>query len=95
MKSIDLPILANNIRQLDSDVLNNFVEYEVSALDWALEKLSHGQNKTLTVCAPLDRGELMLDMCLTCDVWSVFPMLVFATINNWCICVLIIHILVE
>lgn len=30
VKSIDLPIKANNIRQLDSDVLNNFVEYEVS-----------------------------------------------------------------
>uniref|UniRef100_A0A3Q3E5G8 Heat shock protein 4 like n=1 Tax=Labrus bergylta TaxID=56723 RepID=A0A3Q3E5G8_9LABR len=27
-KSIDLPIVANNIRQLESDVLNNFVEYE-------------------------------------------------------------------
>lgn len=31
VKSIDLPIMANNIRQLDSDVLNDFVEYEVSA----------------------------------------------------------------
>uniref|UniRef100_A0A673C548 Heat shock protein 4 like n=1 Tax=Sphaeramia orbicularis TaxID=375764 RepID=A0A673C548_9TELE len=28
VKSIDLPIMAKNIRQLDSDVLNNFVEYE-------------------------------------------------------------------
>ncbi|CAB1445022.1 unnamed protein product [Pleuronectes platessa] len=28
VKSVDLPIAANNIRQLDSDVLNNFVEYE-------------------------------------------------------------------
>uniref|UniRef100_A0A7N8Y1W7 Heat shock protein 4 like n=1 Tax=Mastacembelus armatus TaxID=205130 RepID=A0A7N8Y1W7_9TELE len=28
VKSIDLPIMSNNIRQLDSDVLNNFVEYE-------------------------------------------------------------------
>lgn len=33
VKSIDLPIMANNIRQLDSDVLNNFVDYEVSAPD--------------------------------------------------------------
>lgn len=32
VKSIDLPIMARNIRQLDSDVLNDFVEYEVSAL---------------------------------------------------------------
>lgn len=31
VKSIDLPIVANNIRQLDSDVLNDFVEHEVSA----------------------------------------------------------------
>lgn len=31
VKSIDLPIVANNIRQLDSSVLNDFVEYEVSA----------------------------------------------------------------
>uniref|UniRef100_A0AAQ5XU86 Heat shock protein 4 like n=1 Tax=Amphiprion ocellaris TaxID=80972 RepID=A0AAQ5XU86_AMPOC len=30
VKSIDLPIVANNIRQLDSDVLSNFVEYEDS-----------------------------------------------------------------
>lgn len=29
VKSIDLPIVANNIRQLDGDVLANFVEYEV------------------------------------------------------------------
>ncbi|XP_037550930.1 heat shock 70 kDa protein 4L [Nematolebias whitei] len=28
VKSIDLPIVANNIRQLDSDILINFVEYE-------------------------------------------------------------------
>ncbi|XP_013869114.1 heat shock 70 kDa protein 4L [Austrofundulus limnaeus] len=28
VKSIDLPIVANNVRQLDSDVLINFVEYE-------------------------------------------------------------------
>uniref|UniRef100_A0A8C4GRL9 Heat shock protein 4 like n=1 Tax=Dicentrarchus labrax TaxID=13489 RepID=A0A8C4GRL9_DICLA len=28
VKSIDLPIMASNIRQLDSDVLNDFVEYE-------------------------------------------------------------------
>ncbi|KAI9515953.1 Heat shock 70 kDa protein 4L [Dissostichus eleginoides] len=28
VKIIDLPIVANNIRQLDNDVLNNFVEYE-------------------------------------------------------------------
>lgn len=31
VKSIDLPIVANNIRQLDSDVLINFAEYEVRA----------------------------------------------------------------
>ncbi|XP_075964014.1 heat shock 70 kDa protein 4L isoform X3 [Anarhichas minor] len=28
VKSIELPIVANNIRQLDSDVLNDFVDYE-------------------------------------------------------------------
>ncbi|MEQ2177715.1 hypothetical protein GOODEAATRI_006454 [Goodea atripinnis] len=28
VKSIDLPIVANSIRQLDEDVLTNFVEYE-------------------------------------------------------------------
>ncbi|XP_034418934.1 heat shock 70 kDa protein 4L [Cyclopterus lumpus] len=28
VKSIELPIMANNLRQLDSDVLNDFVEYE-------------------------------------------------------------------
>ncbi|XP_034078194.1 heat shock 70 kDa protein 4L [Gymnodraco acuticeps] len=28
VKIIDLPIVANNIQQLDNDVLNNFVEYE-------------------------------------------------------------------
>uniref|UniRef100_A0A1A7WXT9 Heat shock 70kDa protein 4-like n=1 Tax=Iconisemion striatum TaxID=60296 RepID=A0A1A7WXT9_9TELE len=28
VKSVDLPIVANNLRQLDSDVLNNFVEHE-------------------------------------------------------------------
>lgn len=30
VKSVDLPILANTTRQLDRDVLNHFVEYEVS-----------------------------------------------------------------
>lgn len=30
VKSVDLPIWANTTRQLDQDVLNNFVEYEVS-----------------------------------------------------------------
>lgn len=31
VKSVDLPILASTTRQLDKDVLNNFVEYEVSS----------------------------------------------------------------
>lgn len=30
VKSIDLPVVMNSIRQLDTSVLNNFVEYEVS-----------------------------------------------------------------
>ena len=30
VKSVDLPILANTIRQLDRGVLNDFIEYEVS-----------------------------------------------------------------
>lgn len=30
VKSTDLPVLANIIRQLDRGVLNDFVEYEVS-----------------------------------------------------------------
>lgn len=30
MKSIDLPVVANSIRQLGESVLNDFVEYEVS-----------------------------------------------------------------
>lgn len=38
VKSIDLPIVANNIWQLDGDVLTNFVEYEVR--DAAIKKLS-------------------------------------------------------
>lgn len=31
VKSVDLPILASTTRQLDKDVLDNFVEYEVSS----------------------------------------------------------------
>lgn len=31
VKSIDLPIITKNIRQLDGSVLNDFVEYEVRA----------------------------------------------------------------
>lgn len=31
VKSIDLPIVTKNIRQLDGSVLNDFVEYEVRA----------------------------------------------------------------
>lgn len=31
VKSVDLPILASTTRQLDKDVLTNFVEYEVSS----------------------------------------------------------------
>lgn len=38
VKSIDLPIVANNIRQLDCDVLNDFVEYEASVLLLAFGK---------------------------------------------------------
>lgn len=30
VKSIDLPVVMNSIRQLDTSVLNDFVEYEVS-----------------------------------------------------------------
>lgn len=30
VKSIDLPVVVNSIRQLDASVLNDFVEYEVS-----------------------------------------------------------------
>lgn len=30
VKSIELPIVANTIRHLDRDMLNDFVEYEVS-----------------------------------------------------------------
>jgi hypothetical protein len=32
VKSIDLPIATNTIRQVNRDVLNDFVDYEVSAL---------------------------------------------------------------
>lgn len=31
VKSVDLPIIASTTRQLDKDVLNHFVEYEVSS----------------------------------------------------------------
>lgn len=30
VKSIDLPVVVNSVRQLGASVLNNFVEYEVS-----------------------------------------------------------------
>lgn len=30
VKSIDLPVVMTSIRQLDTSVLNDFVEYEVS-----------------------------------------------------------------
>lgn len=30
VKSIDLPVVVNSIRQLDASVLNDFVQYEVS-----------------------------------------------------------------
>jgi len=30
VKSIDLPIITNTIRQVNKDILNDFVEYEVS-----------------------------------------------------------------
>ncbi|XP_062254035.1 heat shock 70 kDa protein 4L isoform X1 [Platichthys flesus] len=42
VKSVDLPIAANNIRQLDSDVLNNFVEYESQMI--VQDKLVKEQN---------------------------------------------------
>lgn len=48
VKSIDLPIVANNIRQLDGDVLTNFVEYEVR--DDAVKKLSRD------FCAEYEEG---------------------------------------
>ncbi|XP_072221418.1 heat shock 70 kDa protein 4L [Leuresthes tenuis] len=46
VKSVDLPILANNIRQLDSDVLTNFVEYERQMIsqDKLVKELNDAKN---------------------------------------------------
>nr|XP_019940529.1 PREDICTED: heat shock 70 kDa protein 4L [Paralichthys olivaceus]XP_019940530.1 PREDICTED: heat shock 70 kDa protein 4L [Paralichthys olivaceus] len=46
VKSVDLPIAANNIRQLDSDVLNNFVEYERQMIvqDKLVKELNDAKN---------------------------------------------------
>uniref|UniRef100_A0A671WI71 Heat shock protein family A (Hsp70) member 4 like n=1 Tax=Sparus aurata TaxID=8175 RepID=A0A671WI71_SPAAU len=46
VKSIDLPIMANNIRQLDSDVLNDFVEYERQMIiqDKLVKELNDAKN---------------------------------------------------
>ncbi|XP_029349467.1 heat shock 70 kDa protein 4L isoform X3 [Echeneis naucrates] len=46
VKSIDLPILANNIRQLDRDVLNNFMEYERQMIiqDKLVKELNDAKN---------------------------------------------------
>uniref|UniRef100_A0A8D3BL74 Heat shock protein 4 like n=1 Tax=Scophthalmus maximus TaxID=52904 RepID=A0A8D3BL74_SCOMX len=46
VKSIDLPIVANNIRQLDGDVLNNFVEYERQMIvqDKLVKELNDAKN---------------------------------------------------
>uniref|UniRef100_A0AAQ5XJM8 Heat shock protein 4 like n=1 Tax=Amphiprion ocellaris TaxID=80972 RepID=A0AAQ5XJM8_AMPOC len=46
VKSIDLPIVANNIRQLDSDVLSNFVEYERQMIiqDKLVKELNDAKN---------------------------------------------------
>uniref|UniRef100_A0A3P8UCI3 Heat shock protein family A (Hsp70) member 4 like n=1 Tax=Amphiprion percula TaxID=161767 RepID=A0A3P8UCI3_AMPPE len=46
VKSIDLPIVANNIRQLDSDVLTNFVEYERQMIiqDKLVKELNDAKN---------------------------------------------------
>ncbi|KAM7375849.1 hypothetical protein PAMP_005616 [Pampus punctatissimus] len=46
VKSIDLPITANNVRQLDSDVLSNFVEYERQMIvqDKLVKELNDAKN---------------------------------------------------
>uniref|UniRef100_A0A3Q2P6Y1 Heat shock protein family A (Hsp70) member 4 like n=1 Tax=Fundulus heteroclitus TaxID=8078 RepID=A0A3Q2P6Y1_FUNHE len=46
VKSIDLPIVANNIRQLDGDVLTNFVEYERQMIcqDKLVKELNDAKN---------------------------------------------------
>uniref|UniRef100_A0AAX7TJV8 Heat shock protein 4 like n=1 Tax=Astatotilapia calliptera TaxID=8154 RepID=A0AAX7TJV8_ASTCA len=46
VKSIDLPIVINNIRQLDSDVLSNFVEYERQMIiqDKLVKELNDAKN---------------------------------------------------
>uniref|UniRef100_A0A8C9Z702 Heat shock protein family A (Hsp70) member 4 like n=1 Tax=Sander lucioperca TaxID=283035 RepID=A0A8C9Z702_SANLU len=46
VKSIDLPIVANNIRQLDCDVLNDFVEYEHQMIvqDKLVKELNDAKN---------------------------------------------------
>ncbi|CAJ1073688.1 heat shock 70 kDa protein 4L isoform X1 [Xyrichtys novacula] len=46
VKSIDLPIVANNIRQLESDVLNSFVEYERQMIiqDKLVKELNDAKN---------------------------------------------------
>ena len=38
VKSIDLPVITNTIRQVNKDALNDFVEYEVSTLPGAFRK---------------------------------------------------------
>ncbi|XP_053191241.1 heat shock 70 kDa protein 4L isoform X2 [Scomber japonicus] len=46
VKSIDLPIAANNIRQLDSEVLSNFMEYERQMIvqDKLVKELNDAKN---------------------------------------------------
>ncbi|KAM6912637.1 heat shock 70 kDa protein 4L [Xenentodon cancila] len=46
VKSIDLPIVANNIQQLDSEVLTNFVEYERQMIsqDKLVKELNDAKN---------------------------------------------------
>lgn len=46
VKSVDLPIVANNIRQLESDVLANFVEYERQMIsqDKLVKELNDAKN---------------------------------------------------
>nr|XP_020446687.1 heat shock 70 kDa protein 4L isoform X2 [Monopterus albus] len=46
VKSTDLPIVANNIRQLDGDVLNSFVEYERQMIiqDKLVKELNDAKN---------------------------------------------------
>ncbi|XP_034051396.1 heat shock 70 kDa protein 4L isoform X2 [Thalassophryne amazonica] len=90
VKSTDLPVLSKNVRQLDRDVLNNFVEYEQQMIvqDKLVKELNEAKNAVEEYVYDL-RDKLcgIYEKYITAEVCTVFDSnrltLMLEDMENW------------